>query len=78
MLQAKVGDLGSFRRIDEGPLQARAFQVSHQGVVILARNRVKLVIVAAGAGHRQAKKRLAQYVNLVVDPVGLVGANVHG
>ena len=57
---------------------ARALQESGQGVIVFVADRVELVIVAAGAGDRQAEERLAKDVDLVVDPVDLVLAGVDG
>ena len=45
-------------------------------VVILRREGVELVIVAAGTGQREAEERFRQHVDLVVDAVGFVLANV--
>ncbi len=48
-----------------------------QGVVILRRDGVELVVVAPRTGDGQAEKRLAQHVDAVVEAVGLVLPNVH-
>ncbi len=40
-----------------------------QGVVILGRDRVVLVVVAAGAGHRHRQKGAARHVDLIVNHV---------
>ena len=64
--------------IDERLLVPRADQVAGQGVIILGGDRVEFVIVAAGAGERQAQKRLREDVDLVVDPSHLLFADVDG
>src|SRR5262249_39543691 len=46
-------------------------------VIILRGDGVELVIVTAGAGHGQAEERLGQHIDLVVEAVGLILANVH-
>ena len=56
---------------------ARAQDEPGQRVVVLASDGVELVVVAAGAGHGQAKERLGEDVDLVVDPVALVLTDVH-
>ena len=52
------GRLQPLGRIDERLLVARALQVAGQGVVVLGRDGVELVIVAAGATDGQRQKRL--------------------
>ena len=47
-------------RVEEGVLVPRALEVAGQGVVVLGRDRVELVVVAAGAGDGQAEERLAR------------------
>src|SRR5215469_3154413 len=47
----------------------RAAEDSSQRVVVLLRDGVELVIVAAGAAERQAEKRLAHGVNLLIDGI---------
>ena len=54
----------------------RALQVAGQGVVVLRGDRVELVVVAAGAGDGQAQEGLGEDVDLVVDAVRLVLADV--
>ena len=44
-------------------------QDSCQGVVVLARNRIELVIMAAGAAYCEPKDGLAECINLFVDAV---------
>src|SRR5207248_1401176 len=45
---------------------ARAGEDAGQGVVILRRDRIELVIVTASAGDRQAEKRAAERVNTLL------------
>ena len=52
-------------------------EVAGQGVIVLGRDRVELVVVAAGAGDRQAEERLRQHVDLVVDATHPLLAHVH-
>ena len=58
-----------------GPLGAevledvRAVEDAGEGVVVLLRDRVELVVVAAGTAEREAEERLAHGVDLVVDHV---------
>ena len=49
---------------------ARAVQDPVERVIVLGGNGVQLVVVAAGAGHRQTLKSLGEGVDLVVDHVG--------
>ena len=49
--------------------QPRAAEDAEQGVVVLRRDGVELVVVAAGAGDRRRLERLGQRVDLVVDQV---------
>ena len=62
--------------VNERLLIARAAQVAGQGVVVARRDGVELVVVAAGAGDGLAQERLAEHVDLVVDPVGLLLADI--
>jgi len=48
------------------------------GAVEAAGDGVELVVVAAGAAERESEKGLAERVDAVVDPVGLVLGDVHG
>ena len=43
-----------------------AFEVSGERVIVFGRDRVEFMIVAAGAGDRQAEERLAEDVDLIV------------
>ena len=47
----------------------RAHEEPGEGVVVLGGDRVELVVVAAGAGQRQAEHALADGVDLLVDQV---------
>src|SRR6185369_5380242 len=67
-----------FRRVNEGLLIPRTPQVTRQRVIILRRDRIKLVVVAAGAGDGLTEKSLAEDVELIVDAVGLVLADIDG
>ena len=40
-------------------------------------NRVELMIVTAGTGHRLCQKCLRQHIDLIVDAIGLGLANIH-
>ena len=60
---------GRGRVVDVGAVVARTRQHAEQRVVVLRRDRVELVVVAAGTRHRQPEHRLAEHVDLVVDPV---------
>ena len=59
-----VYDIGEFQElqyvvtecIDEGTLQARTLQIAAECVIVFRRDRIKLVIVAAGTGNRQAEE----------------------
>ena len=59
--------LGPLRLLRPGEGVARAGEDAVEGVIVLARDRVELVVVAAGAGDRQAEDRLAQRVDRVLD-----------
>ena len=59
-----------------GAVVARTREHAEQRVVVLRGDRVELVVVAAGAGERQAEERLAEHVDLVVDPVGVLGPRI--
>src|SRR4051812_41085506 len=63
-------------RIDECLLIARAAQIAGERVVIASRNGVELMVVAAGAGDGLPQKRFAYTIELIVDAVGLVLANI--
>ena len=52
----------------------RAVEDAGQGVVVGRRDRVELVVVAAGAAERQAQERLADRVDLLVDDVHLAAS----
>src|ERR1019366_6432263 len=54
-----------------------AFQDAEQGVVVLRRDRVELVIVTTSTRYGQAEEGLCQHVNAVVKTVGLVLADIH-
>ena len=47
----------------------RAVEDAGEGVVVLLRDRVELVVVAAGTAEREAEERLAHGVDLVVHHV---------
>ena len=49
---------------------AAAEEEARQAVVVGRRDRVELVVVAAGAGDRQAQEAPADRVDLVIDDVG--------
>ena len=57
------------------PVAAR-HEHAGEGVVVFVGNGVELVVVAAGTAHGQPEKRLAEGVDAVVHPVGLVLRNV--
>ena len=63
-------------RIEHRLLTARALQIAAERVVIRLADRIKLVIVASRAGDRQAKKRLAENVDLIVQPIALMLADI--
>ena len=56
---------------------ARTQDESGQRVIILAADGVELVVVAAGAGDGQAQERLGEDIDLVIDPVAFVLADIH-
>ena len=51
---------------------------ARQGVVVFVRNRVELMVVAAGAAERQAEKRLSEGVDAIVGAISLVLRQVGG
>ena len=54
-----------------GPgIKPRAEEDPRQGVVVLGRDRIELVIVAAGTGQRQPQKGAAHHVDLIIHVVG--------
>ena len=53
--------------VEEGQGVPRAGEHAVEGVIILGRNRVELVVVAAGAGDGEAEEGLAQHVDLAVE-----------
>ena len=57
-------------RLDGAQHYLRAFEDAAERIVIGRRDRIELVIVAAGAGDGQAEERLAEDVDLVVHFVG--------
>ena len=57
-------------RVDDRLGEIGAVQHPGQGVVVAGGDGVELVVVAAGAGHRQAQEGLGEHVDLVVDLVG--------
>ena len=78
-LRQLLRDLAIVRdRVEPRQPIVAALQEAEEGVVVLGRDRVELVIVAARTGHRQAEERLRHHVDAVVEAVGLVLANVHG
>ena len=68
------GDL--IGRGGRGFLVFGAQEYTSEGVVIGGRNRVELVVVAAGAGDGQAKKAAGHGVDAIVDLVELLGITV--
>src|SRR5262249_46512061 len=64
-------------RVYRGELIARTLQEAGQGVVVSGGEGVELVVVAAGAAQREAQERLAHYVYLVVNSVGLILRDVY-
>ena len=68
----------AFGRVDEGLLVPRAGQKPGHCVVILSGDRIELVIVATGAGEREAQERLREDVELIVDPAHLLFADIDG
>ena len=59
-----------------GLLPARAFDDAEQAVVILLLDGIELVIVATGAGDRQAEECFGHDIDLVIDAIGLILANI--
>ena len=55
---------------------AGTLQVAGEGVVVPGRYGVELVVVAAGATHRQPEERLGINIDLVVHAVALVAADI--
>ena len=66
------------RRIEEREGMAGTGEEPGQGVIIPGRDRVELVVVAAGTTDGQAEEGLAQDVHLIVDPRGAILAEVDG
>ena len=56
---------------DRAVARLGAAEDAGQGVVVLLRDRVELVVVAAGAGDREPEERLRRRVDLLVDHVHL-------
>ncbi len=76
--RASTSDLGHERHAVHhvlGPLGTQVFEDvsavedAGEGVIVLLRDRVELVVVTAGATERQAEERLAHGVDLVVHHV---------
>ncbi len=64
-------------RVEPHQAVVAALHDPEQRVIVFCGNGVELVVVAAGARHRQAEERLAEHVDAVGEAVGLVLAHVH-
>src|SRR5262249_16703181 len=62
-----VGEVGQVPSVGDYPA---AVEDAGQGVVVLLRERVELVVVAAGAGEGQPQETAADRVDLVIDDIG--------
>ena len=65
------------RVVEERPLKACALEIAGKSVVILGRDSVELVVVAAGASNGHRQKGLGKDVDLIVEMIGLIAADVH-
>ncbi len=75
--QAGMGRVLRLRVGDILHVEAGTLQKTGECVVVLGQDGVELVVVAAGATHRQPEEGLGVNVDLVVHAVALVSANVH-
>src|SRR5205085_10842805 len=62
--------------VNEGLLVAGAFEITGEGVIVARRDRIKLVVMTARAGNRLRQERFAQDINLVIDDIGLLLADI--